>query len=398
MKNKIKINLHPNDRFPSETSSSLLNGKWTLMNLIQINNNLMQYGKFRRVINLINNTKIMTTILILLLSTFTMQAQDLDGILKRTNNGARLDTLIAFDKNNELGYLPLTVIKGRKQGTVFTIVAGIHGYEYPPIIAVQELMKEIDVNRLEGTLIILPIANTASFYKRSPFVNPSDGKNLNTAFPGSAKGSITEKIAFWITKEIIANTDVFLDIHGGDASEDLLPFVCYYDNPNQTRQTEKARLLSEASGFKYIVSYPYRLKKTELAKYAFKQAVQDGTVALSIEAGKLGTMQPENVLLIKDAVYNMLNYSGMYDAGETIIDINRKYIHNQTYVRVPQKGLFYSSVKSGDTVNKEQNLGHITDNFGKILHQITAPVSGIVLYKVGTPPVNKEETLFCIGH
>ena len=40
----------------------------------------------------------------------------------------------------------------------------------------------IDASQLQGTLIILPVANVASFYKRSPFVNPIDDKNLNTAF------------------------------------------------------------------------------------------------------------------------------------------------------------------------------------------------------------------------
>lgn len=336
------------------------------------------------------------TALLWSLSFFTMQAQSITAILHKLDNGQRSDTLISFNSGNELAYMPITVIKGKSPGTVYTIVAGIHGYEYPPIIAVQELMNEIDADRLQGTLIILPVANTASFYKRSPFVNPIDGKNLNTVFPGSASGSITEKIAHWITKEVIPVSDVFLDIHGGDAGEDLLPFICYYDNKD--KQTEKARLLSEASGIEYIVSYPYNITKAEPAKYAFKQAVQDGIVALSIEAGKLGTVQAENVALIKSAVYNMLDYSGIYKTGKAVIQTNKKHLYRQSYIRVPERGIFYSPVKSGDTIAKGQNLGYITDDFGKIRHQVIAPVSGTVLYKVGTPPVNAGETLFCIGY
>ena len=340
--------------------------------------------------------KVIFTVLLLLLSIFTMQAQSITPILNGLDNGQRNDTLISFNHGNDLEYMPLTIIKGKNPGTVYTIMAGVHGYEYPPIIAVQELMKEIDADKLRGTLIIIPIANTASFYKRSPFISPIDNKNLNTAFPGSASGSITEKIAHWITKEVIPVSDVFLDIHGGDASEDLLPFICYYDNKDE--QTEKARLLSNASGMEYIVSYPYNITKTEPAKYAFKQAVQDGKVALSIEAGKLGTVQMENVSLIKTAVYNMLDYSGMYKTQKTNARTDKKYLYNQSYIRVPERGIFYSTVKSGDTVAKNQNLGYITDDFGNVLHQVMAPVSGIVLYKVGTPPVNEGETLFCVGY
>lgn len=58
--------------------------------------------------------------------------------------GQRLDTIIQFDKQKAFHYLPLTILKGSQDGPVFTIVARIHGYEYPPIVATQELLKELD--------------------------------------------------------------------------------------------------------------------------------------------------------------------------------------------------------------------------------------------------------------
>ena len=334
--------------------------------------------------------------LLFLFSFFHMQAQSIKDMIEGLTYGQRLDTLISISSDKELGYIPLAILKGSNRGPVYTIVAGIHGSEYPPIIAMQELMKEIDIKKLHGTLIILPITNIASFYGRTPFVNPIDNKNLNTIFPGSKTGSISEKIAQWITQDIISISDVFIDIHGGDANEDLLPFVCYYDN--QDEQTEKARLLSEASDIAHIVSYPYNLSNLEPAKYALKQAVQDGVVALSLEAGKLGNVDLEDVFLLKNAVYNILRYSGMYSSKVEASQKQKIHLRNQSYVVVPENGLFYSSIKSGDTVFKGQDIGYITDSFGKILHQITAPVSGLVLYKIGTPPVRKSETLFCIGY
>jgi len=317
-------------------------------------------------------------------------------IIEDMNRGNRLDTVVHFSQQNKLEYLPLTIFKGQNPGPVCTIVSGVHGYEYPPIVAVQDLMKDIDAKQLQGTLVILPIANIASFYGRSPFVNPIDQLNLNTSFPGTVSGTITERIAHWITQEIIPVSDVFLDIHGGDAGEDLMPFICYYDNNDS--QTNQAHQLSEASGMEYIVSYPYTITKTEPAKYAFKQAVQDGIVGLSIEAGKLGNVQDKNVEIIKNAVYNMLDYSKMYKAGNPQVEIEKKYLDNQSYIRVPGNGIFYSSIKSGDNVVQGQELGYITDDFGNVVHQISSPISGIVLYKVGTPPVNKGEALFCIGY
>jgi predicted deacylase len=325
-----------------------------------------------------------------------MHAQTTGGLLDQQRS-SRVDSIIRLKDQSPFSYIPVTIISGKEKGPVFTIIAGVHGYEYPPIIAVQELMKEIDPGKLKGSLLILPIANVASFYKRSPFVNPIDHKNLNTAFPGSASGTLTEQIADWITQNIIPQSDIFLDIHGGDANEDLLPFVCYYDNRDNKEKTDMARRLSEASGMKHIVSYPYTISKKDAAKYAFKQAVQQDVAALSIEAGKLGNVQNENVQLIKEAVYQMLDQLKMYEQTIKARSSKPVVFTNQEYIKVPENGLFYSSFKSGDIVKKGKELGYITDDFGNVLQRILSPVDGTILYKAGTPPVNKNETLFCIG-
>ncbi|MEG1592723.1 MAG: succinylglutamate desuccinylase/aspartoacylase family protein, partial [Chryseobacterium sp.] len=136
------------------------------------------------------------------------------------------------------------------------------------------------------------------------------------------------------------------------------------------------------------------------AKYAFKEATQQGIIALSIEAGKLGTVQKDNVDLIKTAVYNMLENSGNYVKRKSKM-INQKstvLLNQQDYIRVPEDGIFYSELKSGDKVKKNQILGYITDEFGNKKQDIVSQTTGIILYKVGTPPVNKGETLFCIGY
>lgn len=340
------------------------------------------------------------TIALSVLTSFSMlKSQSVKEILKQ-NGSFRKDTLFSIKSDSKETYLPVTILKGKEKGPVFTIVAGIHGYEYPPIIAVQELLKEISPENIKGSLIIIPIANVESFQKRAPFVNPLDQKNLNIAFPGLENGSPNDQIAHLITKEIIPNSTIFLDIHGGDANEDLLPFVCYYNRKDTPENTNKAHELSSRSGIEYVVSYPYTLTATEPAKYAFKEATQQGITALSIEVGKLGTVQKDNVNLIKTAVYNMLENSGNYVTrnSKTVNQKSTVLLNQQDYIKVPQDGIFYSELKSGDKIKKNQILGYITDEFGNKKHDIVSQTTGIILYKVGTPPVNKGETLFCIGY
>ena len=306
------------------------------------------------------------------------------------------DFNIIFNTEKEDHQLPICIINGKEKGVVFTIVAGIHGYEYPPIIALQEILNEINPQKLCGTLIILPVANIGAFYQRTPFLHPEDKKNLNKSFPGSPSGSISEQIANYITQNIIPNTDIFIDLHGGDANEDLVPFVCFYDNPKNLENTQKARQLSEISGLPMIVSYPYTISNEEPALYAFKQAVQLGKVSISIEAGKLGNLQSDNITILKNAIYNILDFSKIYLTEQKIKQKEQKLFTQQTYISSPKKGIFYSRLKAGDFVRKGENLGYITDIFGRKLTNITTPNQGIILYKVGTPPINEGETLFCI--
>lgn len=313
------------------------------------------------------------------------------------SNSQRHDLKIYFDHEKEHHYLPISIINGKEKGKVFTIVAGIHGYEYPPILAVQEVLKEINPNELKGTLIILPIANIGAFYQRSIRVNRDDNKNLNYIFPGNENGTISDRLADYITREIIPNSDIFLDIHGGDANEDLFPFSLYYDNEKYPENTLRAKQLCEVSGFPYLVSYPFNLSDDEPALYAYKQAVQMGKIGVSLEAGKLGGTQEDCTQMIKTAIYNMLDLENILPKKEKIESKDYIFLTQQTYIRVPIKGLFYSPIISGDQIQEGQNLGYITDEFGNVLEEIFAPCDGIVLYKIGTPPVNVGETMFCIA-
>ena len=294
-------------------------------------------------------------------------------------------------------FLPLTVIKGKDQGIVFTILAGVHGAEYAPIIATQKLIKKLEFNKLTGTIIILPITNIGAFYSSTPYVNPIDNLNINRIFPGNENGSVSEKIAHFIATKIIPLSNVFLDAHSGDANEDLLPFVCYYDNKSYPFQTKMAKELSEYSGFENVISYPYTIKITEPALYAFKQATQVGKIALSFESGKLGYLQPKAVDRILRGYFRIFDKLKMYKYNDPLGKIKFKRLNSPYYIKSKFQGILYSEYKAGDKVLKNRELGFITDEFGEIIERYFATKSGTILYMKGTPPVNIDDTVFSIS-
>ena len=92
----------------------------------------------------------------------------------------------------------------------------------------------------------------------------------------------------------------------------------------------------------------------------------------------------------------MIGMMKMYSSAPYKKPAPRKTFTKQTYIKVPVSGIFHSKHKAGEYVKKGEDLGYITDEFGNLLQKISAPESGMILYKIGTPPVNKGETMFCI--
>src|SRR5262245_51847717 len=49
--------------------------------------------------------------------------------------------------------IPITIAHGSAEGPILALVAGTHGSEYVPIVALQRLRSQIDPKMLRGTII-----------------------------------------------------------------------------------------------------------------------------------------------------------------------------------------------------------------------------------------------------
>jgi predicted deacylase len=103
--------------------------------------------------------------------------------------------------------LPVTIINGSRPGPILALTAGVHGYEYVPILTLQRLRKDLDPRELSGTVILVHVVNLPSYFKRTIYTNPHDWKNQNRVFPGKIDGSMTERIAYQVTHEVLDRCD-----------------------------------------------------------------------------------------------------------------------------------------------------------------------------------------------
>lgn len=310
--------------------------------------------------------------------------------------GTKMSFSIPVIDGHDSTFIPVTVFNGKAPGQVLGIVAGIHGFEYPPIVAAQQLVQSLNPAQMNGTLILVHMANVPAFLQRSVALNPMDGKNLNRSFPGKADGTITERMAYTIANQIIARCDYVIDAHSGEANNDLKPYSGYYNHTGTPELSKKSRGFATALGFNYVIQFDNLPSVIGPSKYCSREAVVRGIPAADIECGRYGMAEPEMVNKVITAYHNALNYLKITNG--TAAKVTPLYIRNRTIISSNYDGFFYSRLKAGEFIKKGATLGYITDLFGNKITDIKSPVDGMILYMISTPPVNKTDELFSIGH
>src|SRR5579872_564021 len=291
--------------------------------------------------------------------------------------------------------IPITTVQGARPGPVLALIAGNHGYEYPPILALQRLRGQIDPAELSGSIVMVHTANMPSFLGRTIYFSPVDGKNLNRVYPGKTDGTVSERIAFAITTEVIEKADYVLDLHCGDGNEWLRPYV-YQTVTNNPEMDASIARLALAFGIDHILVDRNRPTDPARSMYCSTTAITRGKPAMTVESGYLGTSDPQCVSEIVSGIYGVLRELKMMEKGPAPLS-KAVYLVPSEVVSSPETGILYPQVERDQHVTKGTILANITDFFGKTIAEVPAPIDGLVLYIVTTPPITKGQPIGCIG-
>jgi predicted deacylase len=291
--------------------------------------------------------------------------------------------------------IPVTVINGTRKGKILALVAGVHAYEYPPILALYRLKEKMDPQRLTGTLILVHIANLPAFQRRIIYYNPYDWKNLNRVFPGNPRGSQAQCIAHVITTKVVKRCDFLIDMHCGDGNEALIPY-CYWMLSGNKQMDEKTRKMVLAFGIKYIIIDKSRSKDRTQSKYLGNTAILHGKPAITTESGYLGKTDEVSIARNIKGITSVMRLLGMIEGSPSFVP-EPIWIDEYKVIYSQSDGLFYPRTHMGYYVSKGEKVGVITDFFGNVVEELRSPFTGIMLYIIGTPPISKGEPLFEVG-
>jgi uncharacterized protein len=279
--------------------------------------------------------------------------------------------------------IPFAVIEGADPGPRLLVTAGVHGSEFCSIEAALRLTKTRPES-LKGTLVVLPILNTAGFLSRSIYVMPQDGKNLNRVFPGKADGTASERLAHWLVANVYPQADAYLDLHGGDLDESLVPFSLF---PNGS---EASLALASAFGLSIAVAAGGE-------GYTINAAHKIGVPGIIAEVSGNGLWDDKSVGEMTAGVARVMKHLGMISGPVTPAAQEQPQVVKMWVPPAPVSGLWYPAKALSEPVAAGEILGEIRDVFGKVLATIPSQETGFVLYRLTSLSVNKGEALLGVA-
>jgi N-alpha-acetyl-L-2,4-diaminobutyrate deacetylase len=200
--------------------------------------------------------------------------------------------------------VPIAVIANGDGPTVL-FTGGNHGDEYEGPIALMNLARALDPGQLQGTLYVMPALNLPAV-RAGRRTSPIDGGNMNRTFPGDPRGGVTQMIADFVYRELVARADAVLDIHSGGKTLSFAPSAIVHRLPDASRMRATLAALEAFAA-------PYGLVLTELDAEGLLDTVVEemGKLFLSTELGGGGTATPETVAIAERGAVNLLVHLGL---------------------------------------------------------------------------------------
>jgi predicted deacylase len=293
---------------------------------------------------------------------------------------------------------PVIEASGDAAGPRLSVLAGVHGCEYASMAAARRWVQALAERPLRGTVTVVPVVNLTSFWARSPFVVPEDGKNLNRCFPGDPAGTAAERLADAVFRQVIAGADALVDMHAGDLVEALEPFAMYDGGPAESA----ARAMAAAYGLGYVLRQAPGPGQT-VAGSTSAAAAAAGIPAIIAEAGGCGLVEEAAVAAHLRGLDGVLRCLDMLPAGgqparEGPAPQAPVYLDAFIWPRTPRAGWWEPAVRPGDQVAAGQHLGTVsTLDGGAVLETCTAPVDGVIIFVTSSPAVAADGLLLGLG-
>ncbi|MET4519067.1 succinylglutamate desuccinylase/aspartoacylase family protein [Bradyrhizobium sp. I1.7.5] len=284
---------------------------------------------------------------------------DLDG------EGRQTGSISLPSSTNDSAYrqiqIPIVTLRNG-EGPRILLMAGNHGDEFEGQIILTRLARQLDVNHVRGRLLLLPAINLPAALAGTR-TSPLDNGNLNRSFPGNPRGTPTERIADFIEKTLIPDSDFLIDLHSGGNSLNYLPAPSVTDIDDEAVRTKLLGVLRAfGSPVGYVFSEP---PTTDVGTIG--SCRRAGIERLGTELGGGGGVSPAAVELGETGVLRVLVHLGALDPAAIanlpppgpMTILRRPGPHTGYYIYAENTGVFEPFIELGARVSSGQPVGQI---------------------------------------
>ena len=280
--------------------------------------------------------------------------------------------------------LELEVIHGRRPGPVLLVCAAIHGDELNGVEICRQLLKHRSLNRLRGTLVVVPVVNIFGFIHRSRYL--PDRRDLNRCFPGSVRGSLGGRIAHLFRTEVLNHCTHVIDLHTGAIHRSNLPQI------RVNLENQVAAEMASAFGAPLVID-------SALRDGSLRQVADEAGIPLVLyEAGEALRFDEQAIKGGLRGIVKVMRFLQM------LPQVKRKrkplepvVANSSSWVRAESDGVFRSLVMLGQRVARGQTMAIVASPFGAEEIEVIAPFAGVIIGQTNIPLVNEGDALYHIA-
>lgn len=290
--------------------------------------------------------------------------------------GAQLYTHTPLD-------MPVEVICGRVAGPILLVCAAIHGDELNGVEIIRRLRAMKVLERVRGTLVLVPVVNLFGFIHRSRYL--PDRRDLNRCFPGRAEGSLGSRVAHLFFSEVASKCTHIIDLHTGAVHRDNLP---------QLRAAlDDARVADMARSF----ALPVIVNAGFIEGSLRNAAHEAGIPVITYEAGEALRLDERAIVTGVRGIANVMRGLDMLPSRRRSWAAEPYVASSTSWHRAPTDGVFRPLAKLGARVRSGDILGVIAAPFGDKETYLKARSEGIIIGANNLPLVNEGEALFHVA-
>lgn len=282
--------------------------------------------------------------------------------------------------------MPVVVLHGKRRGPSVWLSAAIHGDEVCGVEIIRRVLGHLDPKVMAGTVLAVPVVNVPGFASGDRYF--PDRRDLNRAFPGSSRGSLTSRFAHAFMTEIVERCQVGIDLHTGSDHRANLPQI--------RADLDDVLTCDLIEVFAPRVALHARLRDGSLRE----AAVRAGATTLLFEGGEAWRFDEHAIAEGVAGTLRLLHHLGILPEPVQGLAAphDTVFLHKSSWVRSPKSGVARVLVELGEQVVHGQTVAVVADAVGSKESLVHARRGGIVIGRVERPVVHGGDALVHIAH